>query len=1067
MRKINIISSLLAIVLLFSTTIVSAQFAGGDGSESSPWQISTSQQLDEVHNYRGSSHTDKYFELINDIDLTDYLADGGNGYTQWGVNGWLPIGYWTSAFCGHFDGNNYSIAGLYINRSSDNRVGLFGVLDYGTIKNVNLINVDITGDENVGGIVGYMLWNETVSVENSSVTGLVSGRLYIGGIAGFISSSSASIINCYTDGTINAISNYAGGIAGKNAGTITNSYSSGNTNGDRSVAGIAGYNEGGTILYSYSTGTATGTGSVGGIAGYSWQGRIEYTFSSGDISSSSMNCGGIAGDAYGGIIDNSYALGNVTAPTSINGQNIGGVLGATNDTTILNKSYAVGNVTGLSSRTAGIAGVNQTDATVEDSYWNTETSTQSNAVAYNIGTVSNLVGLTSAQMQGANASTNMNALDFSSVWETVESTHSDATANGYPILQGISRIAQLEVQQLLVTYNLTLSETPSGSGTSNGQGQYGATEEIVITATPAEGYEFVNWTGDTDDVDDVDAATTTVTMPSIDVSITANFSMIEYQLTIVADPVEGGTISGDGAYNFEDNASITATPAEGYEFVGWSGDAGYIDDVTLASATVTMPSDDVSITANFSMIEYQLALIADPVGGGTISGDGAYNFEDEASITATPAEGYEFVGWSGDTEYIDDALLASATVTMPSDGVSFTANFSQIEYQLALVADPVEGGTIAGDGAYNFEDEANITATPAEGYEFVGWTGDTEYIDDALLASATVTMPSDGVSFTANFALIDYQLTITANPAEGGTFTGNGTYNFTDVANITATPATGYEFVNWTGDTENIDDANSATATITMPADDVSLTANFALIDYQLTITASPAAGGTYTGNGTYNMSDVANITATPAEGYEFINWTGDTENIDNANSATATITMPADDVSLTANFALIDYQLTITASPAEGGTFSGEGTYNFGDDANITATPTEDYEFVNWTGDTEYIDNANSATATVTMPSKDISLTANFEVTTGMEIITINEVRIYPNPLSNGILNVQSDLEISKISIVNALGVTVLCSQSNNIKNIQLDLSNLPKGMYFVKIEIDTISETKKLIIK
>lgn len=170
-----------------------------------------------------------YYILLNDIDLTDYLSMNGEGYND--GKGWNPIGIYhdvtdgtalLDTFQGTFDGNGYTISGLYINRSDElaYNAGLFGyVSNMGVIKNLG-----------VKGLPGT-----TNSV-----------RSYSGGLVGF---NAGTISNCWADVDL---TNYSGenifkiigGFVGRNEGTITNCFSYGMVSGDESVGAFAGYNSG-------------------------------------------------------------------------------------------------------------------------------------------------------------------------------------------------------------------------------------------------------------------------------------------------------------------------------------------------------------------------------------------------------------------------------------------------------------------------------------------------------------------------------------------------------------------------------------------------------------------------------------------------------------------------------------------------------------------------------------------------------------------------------------------------------------------------------------------------------
>jgi len=153
-----------------------------------------------------------------------------------------------------------------------------------------------------------------------------------------------------------------------------------------------------------------------------------------------------------------------------------------------------------------------------------------------------------------------------------------------------------------------------------------------------------------------------------------------------------------------------------------------------------------------------------------------------------------------------------------------------------------------------------------------------------------------------------YNLAITSTA--GGNVTtpgeGNFAYDYGTVVDLEATPDAGYQFGNWTGDVGTIPDVNDATTTITMNGH-YSITANFELIaSGQFVLTISSTSGGSVTtpGEGTfpYNEGTVVNLVATPDSGYEFVNWTGDVDDITNVNAASTSITLN-DHYSITANF--------------------------------------------------------------------------------------------------------------------------------------------------------------------
>jgi hypothetical protein len=156
-------------------------------------------------------------------------------------------------------------------------------------------------------------------------------------------------------------------------------------------------------------------------------------------------------------------------------------------------------------------------------------------------------------------------------------------------------------------HNLTISSTEGGSVATPGEGifTYSADTVVNLVATPASGYQFVNWTGNVGTIANVNAASTTMTINS-NYSITANFAVIppgQYSLTISS--TTGGSVTTPGEGTFARNAgtvvSLVASPVGGYQFVNWTGDVATIADLNAASTSITV-NGEYSIMANFEVI---------------------------------------------------------------------------------------------------------------------------------------------------------------------------------------------------------------------------------------------------------------------------------------------------------------------------------------------------------------------------------------------------------------------------------------------------------------------------------
>ena len=281
----------------FAVELVISQFAG-NGTENSPYIIDSAEKLAalraEVND--GEYYEGVYFKLTENITLSDEWTAIGNGSRS-------SKSYTGKAFKGVFDGDNKTISGLTITSTTaaDAAIGLFGVVDGGTVKNLNLTNVNINvsnsnlagaaigmmlngatadnitvsgaivGYDGVGGIVGRLIIDGTINgcTNNASVTTSYGG---IGGIVGKAyyedganTSTFANITGCTNKGTIKAVS-YAGGIVGLARANVYNCVNEGEIQGGTQTGGIVGQLiAAGSVSGNENKAKVSGTSHVGGL----------------------------------------------------------------------------------------------------------------------------------------------------------------------------------------------------------------------------------------------------------------------------------------------------------------------------------------------------------------------------------------------------------------------------------------------------------------------------------------------------------------------------------------------------------------------------------------------------------------------------------------------------------------------------------------------------------------------------------------------------------------------------------------------------------------------------------
>lgn len=355
--------------------------AVGDGSESSPYEIATFENL--------------YWLTTNDGEWNNHYIqtadiNASESFTM--SKGLNTIGDDGDDFMGSYDGQGYTIDSVYISRYSGTDkayqyIALFGRTNGATFANINLTNCDITGYKYVAGLVGYDYVGSTItncSVSNATIEAINNGTSqdYVGGLAGYAKESAIS--NCYTSNATVIGDDYIGGFLGYSyKSAISDCYALGTdvTGADDYIGGLVGYIKysAGTIDNSYSTGSVTGNASVGGLVGYD------------------NNCGGIS---------NSYSSASVYGDGDASEGSIGGLIGQSKGT--ITNCYSVGKVSTIGTDVGPFIGYNN-GATVTSCYYNSESASISDNAT---GTAK-----TTAELKLQATFTDW---DFTSIWEISE-----------------------------------------------------------------------------------------------------------------------------------------------------------------------------------------------------------------------------------------------------------------------------------------------------------------------------------------------------------------------------------------------------------------------------------------------------------------------------------------------------------------------------------------------------------------------------------------------------------------------------------------------------------------------
>lgn len=353
-------------------------------------------------------------------------------------------------------------------------------------------------------------------------------------------------------------------------------------------------------------------------------------------------------------------------------------------------------------------------------------------------------------------------------------------------------------------------------------------------------------------------------------TVVAVFTAKKYQLTVVADPSVGGSVSTTGgSYNYNTYLTVRATTNTGYNFLGWYNGSTRVSSNTSYSFYLR---SNMTLTAKFAAkANYIVSVAADPTAGGTVSGGGSYTEGTSATVRATANSHYTFDGWYNGSSRV--SYNSSYTFTVNSN-ITLTAKLTPEQYSIKVSSSSTSYGTVSGGGTYGYGESCTVVATPrSSSYEFVSWKeGNTVVSTDASYTFVV----SGARTLTATFQVAPtrYTVTLQENTTGSATLIGAGKYVKDSSCTIEAVLNSGYTFQYWKKQTSSggsyVYD-NPSTFKVTQ---DTTFTLYARKTNNPvITVVASPATGGTVSGGGTYSEGDTVTLTAKANAGYVFDGW--------------------------------------------------------------------------------------------------------------------------------------------------------------------------------------------------
>ena len=559
----------------------------------------------------------------------------------------------------------------------------------------------------------------------------------------------------------------------------------------------------------------------------------------------------------------------------------------------------------------------------------------------------------------------------------------------------VTLYAQWTVDAYTVSYTVNTTETVTGTVASDADYEYGSAVTVDSGTLTRTGYTFGGWNTTADGSGTSYVAGASFTMPAVDVTLYAQWTIESYAVGYVANTTDAVTgLPADANHDYGSTVTVDAgTPTRtGYTFDGWNTAADGSGTTYFSGESITMPAATVTLYAQWDVNGYNLsynANTADTVRG--IPLNSGHEYDSTVTVDAgTPTRtGYTFGGWNTAADGSGTRYAAGASFTMPAAGVTLYAQWTVDAYTVrydANAADAVTG--LPADASYDYGSTVTVAGAPTRtGYTFNGWNSVAGGSGTHYAAGAGFTMSTADVTLYAQWTIASYTVSYAVNTTDTvtGTVASDADYEYGSTVTVDSGTLirTGYTFGGWNTATDGSGTRYTADASFTMPAAGVTLYAQWTTNRYTLNYIIN----GTVASEVEYDYGSTVTLAGAPIRtGYTFTGWNTAADGSGTRYAADAGFTMPAADVTLYAQWTIASYTLSYnvnTTDAVAGDTVASDTDYEYGSTVTVaggTLTRTG-YTFSGWNTAADGSGTSYAGGASFTMPGADVALYAQWMV--------------------------------------------------------------------------------------
>ena len=551
-------------------------------------------------------------------------------------------------------------------------------------------------------------------------------------------------------------------------------------------------------------------------------------------------------------------------------------------------------------------------------------------------------------------------------WNTAANGSGTAYNGGDTFAMGSANVT-LYAQWTAINYTVTYNGNTNTGGSVPVDGStYNITDTVTVLGNTGSlvktGYTFAGWNTAANGSGTAYNGGDTFAMGSANVTLFAQWSLVNYTVTYNGNTNTGGSVPVDGStYNITDTVTVLGNTGSlvktGYTFAGWNTAANGSGTSYNGGDTFAMGSANVTLYAQWSLVNYTVTYNGNTNTGGSVPVDGStYNITDTVTVLGNTGSlvktGYTFGGWNTAANGSGTSYNGGDTFAMGGANVILYAQWTAINYTVTYNGNTNDGGSVPIDGSsYNITDTVTVLGNTGSlvktGYTFTGWNTAANGSGTSYNSGDTFAMGSANVTLFAQWSIVNFTVTYDGNTNTGGSVPVDGSsYNITDTVTVLGNTGslvkTGYTFTGWNTAANGSGTSYNGGDTFAMGSANVTLYAQWSLGNYTVTYDGNTNNGGSVPVDGnTYNITDTVTVLDNTGilfkTGYTFAGWNTAANGSGTSYNGGDTFAMGSVNVTLYAQWTAINYTVTYDGNTNTGGSVPIDGnTYNITDTVTV-----------------------------------------------------------------------------------------------------------------------------------